>query len=234
MAEPSNRQSTRQRKPIIPFDEQISQPSLLLRALKTQKRRAKPSKSSQRAPIQAETSEDDAIQLLCDQTKGLDLDALPPTEETEDTEDESRQESVSDKNAKKKAKAAEVARLKKLSLGDIIEMIPDPKDVVFEPFSPGCPREPEVHIPPNVDATDPLTLLHLFISPEIFTTIAENTNLYAITSNAPTAPTSMNRRYWWPTNADEIRVFFGIFYCNVALCKRGVCWTKWHAQEASD
>lgn len=194
MAEPPNRQSTRQRKPTIPFDVQISQSSLLSGAPKTQKPRAKPSKSSQRAPIQVETNDGDAVQLLCDQTKELDLDSLPPTEETEDIEDESRQETVSDKNAKKKAKAAEVARLKKLSLEDIIEMIPDTKDVVFEPFSPGCPREPEVHIPPNVDATDPLALLHLFISPEMFTAIAEHTNLYAISNNAPTAPTSTSRR----------------------------------------
>jgi hypothetical protein len=53
--------------------------------------------------------------------------------------------------------------------------------------------------------------LDLFIPPEIYTTIAENTNLYAIAHNAPTKPTPTNRRFWWPTNKDEIRVFFGIF-----------------------
>ena len=82
-----------------------------------------------------------------------------------------------------------------LLLKDIIEMILDVKNVVFKLFSLGRPRGPKVYIPPNVDATDLLALLYLFIPPEIFTTIVENTNLYAITSNAPTALTSTNKRY---------------------------------------
>ena len=86
------------------------------------------------------------------------------------------------------------------------------KDVQFEAFDPGEPREPKVNIPSNIDPTDPLALLDLFIPPEIYTTIAENTNLYAIAYNAPTVPTPINRRYWWPTNANEIRVLFGVFY----------------------
>ena len=85
-----------------------------------------------------------------------------------------------------------------------MEMISDPKEVIFKPFSPSYPREPKVNISPNVDATDLLALLDLFISPEMYTIIAENTNLYAIAQNAPTAPSSTNRRYWWPANANEI------------------------------
>ena len=46
----------------------------------------------------------------------------------------------------------------------------------------------------------------------MYATIAENTNLYAISKNAPTAPTKLNSRYWWPTNKNEIRVLFGILY----------------------
>jgi Transposase IS4 len=46
----------------------------------------------------------------------------------------------------------------------------------------------------------------------MYTTIAENTNLYAISKNARTAPTKSNSRYWWPTNKSEIRAFFGILY----------------------
>ena len=91
-------------------------------------------------------------------------------------------------------------------------MIPDTEDVVFEPFSPGIPRDPEVNIPSNIDATDPLALLDLFITPEMYAIIAENTNLYAIANDAPTARTATNKRCWWPTNANEIRVFYGIFY----------------------
>ena len=87
-----------------------------------------------------------------------------------------------------------------------MEMISDPKEVIFKPFSPSYPREPKVNIPPNVDATDLLALLDLFIPSEIYTTIEENINLYAITNNALTS----NLRYWWPTNENEIHVFFDI------------------------
>jgi len=64
----------------------------------------------------------------------------------------------------------------------------------------------------NIDYTDSLALLDLFISFEIYITIAENTNLYALSKNAPTAPTKSNTRYWWLINEHEIRVLFGILY----------------------
>jgi hypothetical protein len=61
-----------------------------------------------------------------------------------------------------------------------------------------------------------LALLDLFIPPEIYITIAENTNLYTTTHNAPIVATPTNQRYWWPTNENEIRVLFGIlFYIGV-------------------
>lgn len=154
------------------------------------------------------------MQLLCDQAKGLDIQALPTIEGIENDKDVKIKEehNVTDKKAKKKAKTAELAGLKKLPLEDIMKMIPDTKEVIFEPFLPGRFREPEVSISPNTDATDPLALLDLFIPPEMYVTIAENTNLYAIANDAPTAPTSTNARYWWPTNENEIRVFYGILY----------------------
>ena len=74
-------------------------------------------------------------------------------------------------------------------------MILDVKNIVFKPFSLGRPREPKVYILLNVDTIDSLALLHLFISLEMFITIAENINLYAITSNALTALISTNKRY---------------------------------------
>ena len=46
----------------------------------------------------------------------------------------------------------------------------------------------------------------------MYTTIAKNTNLYAISKDAPTKPTETNSRYWFPTNKDEIWVLFGILY----------------------
>jgi hypothetical protein len=163
------------------------------------------------------------MQLLCEQTQGLDLQANPtensPSEVVEEAVEEAIEESileatdeaVEDLRAKRKAKTEEIAGLKRLQFEEILKKIPKTSDVVFEPFSPGRTRDPEVAIP-NIDATDPLSLLDLFIQPMIYTIIAENTNLYAIVRRAATLPTSTNSRYWWPTNANEIRVLFGIFY----------------------
>src|SRR5207248_6555352 len=155
--------------------------------------------------------EDEVVELLCNQTKALDIQALPIIDE-EVSGDELLGEDNLDKKQKKKVKAEEIARLKSLSLEEIVKMITDSKEVIFSPFSPGVPREPEVNIPNNIDTTDPLALLNLFITPEMYAIIAQNTNLYAIVNNAPTVRTSTNKRYWWPTSANEIRVFYGIFY----------------------
>jgi hypothetical protein len=70
-------------------------------------------------------------------------------------------------------------------------------------------REPKLNIPFNINLTDPLALLDLFILATIYATIADNTNLYAIANNAPTSTTG---RYWYSTNEHEIRVLFGILY----------------------
>ena len=91
-------------------------------------------------------------------------------------------------------------------------MISNIIDVIFEPFLSGRPRDSEVNIPSNIDATDSLALLDLFIPPEMYAIIAENINFYAIANNAPIASTLTNRRYWWPINVNEIRVLYGIFY----------------------
>ena len=152
----------------MPFDERISQPSLPSRASKAQKPHTKLSKSTRRSPIQVETSEDDAIQLLCDQAKGLDLNAPPTIQETEDNEDvESKQEGVSDKNAKKKAKAAEVGKKGQA----VLESLNEAGRQILQEL-------PDIKRP---------------------------------------------NQSW-----------SGCAYCKVALCKRGVCWTKWHAQEGSN
>src|SRR5439155_4577762 len=101
-----------------------------------------------------------------------------------------------DLKAKKKAKAAEVARLSKLGLEGVIEEAKQPKDVHFDPFDPGDTREPKLNILFNIDISDPLELLDLFIPSEIYTTITENTNLYAAIHNALTTRSSTNTRYW--------------------------------------
>ena len=93
-----------------------------------------------------------------------------------------------------------------------MEEAKDSKDVLFEPFLPGNSREPKVNIPTNIDTSSPLALFELFIPPEMFPTIAKNTNLYAIAMNASTCRTASNTRYWYPTDENEIRVFLGPYF----------------------
>ncbi len=69
-----------------------------------------------------------------------------------------------------------------------------PEDIQFELFNPGH-QESKVNIPFNIDPTDPLTLLNLFIPDEIYIIITENTNLYVLSKNTPTAPIKSNTRY---------------------------------------
>ena len=66
------------------------------------------------------------------------------------------------------------------------------KSVKFELFLPGNHREPKVNILPTTGLTDPLALLDLFISLQMYITIAENTNLYATAQNATTIRSSTN------------------------------------------
>ena len=140
---------------------------------------------------------------MCDQIEGLNF---------EEEDDAIEPNDASDKKGKKKAKAEEIARLSKLSFIDIMKEAKDPKDVLFEPFVPGRSREPEVNIPPNIDTSSPLALFELFIPSEMYSTIAENINLYAIAMNASTSRTATNSRYWQPTDRNEIRVFFGVLF----------------------
>jgi hypothetical protein len=104
------------------------------------------------------------------------------------------------------AKSTEIARLSKLGFQGVLEEIKPLKEVEFEPFILGDHREPKVNIPSNIDTTDPLALLDLFIPPEMYAIIAENTNLYAISKNAPIARTKSNSRYWWPTNVTTLTI----------------------------
>jgi len=80
------------------------------------------------------------------------------------------------KRQKKKAKTEEIARVTKLDLKNIIEEAKLPKNIQFEPSILEDHRKPKVNILSNIDATDPLALLNLFIPPKIYTTIAQNTN----------------------------------------------------------
>jgi hypothetical protein len=188
MAEPIERRPTRSRKPKVHFDDQIAQSLGPSKSSRAPKALAKPTAKPLKPPATASTSTEpfasteplastepfdlDAVEQLCSQTEGLDIEEDP--------------------KAKKKAKAAEIARLKGLGLEGVMEEARLPKDVQFEPFDPGNPREPKVNIPSSIDPTDPLALLDLFIPPEIYITIAENTNLYATAHNAPIATTPTN------------------------------------------
>src|SRR6266498_4021416 len=77
-----------------------------------------------------------------------------------------------------------------LILKEIQKRIPNRKIVRFKPFDRGYQREPVALIPDNVNPKDPLQLLNLFISPEIYELIARNTNEYAKTKESLTTATT--------------------------------------------
>ena len=199
MAERTERRSNRASKPKVHFDGQIAQlpgplkpsvaPKTPARHRKPAAKPTKPTKSSI-PPSTTEPTNLSAIQDLCSGIEELEIDG----------------------KAKKKAKAEEMARLTTLDLKSIMEEAKPLKEVQFEPFNLGDRRDPKANIPSNVDASDPLALLDLFIPPKMYAIIAKNTNLYAISKDAPTTRTDANSRYWFPTNEDEIRVLFGILY----------------------
>ena len=189
------------------FDEIVRQSAKPAKPIKPQTKVPK-AREPHYDPASAESSNNkviqgDPIQLLCEQTQGLNIQTHPtenspsePAEEATEDEDADADEAVNpeDLKAKRKAKAKEVAGLKMLQFKEILMEIPKTSDVVFEPFLPGRTRDPKVVLP-NIDASNPLSLLDLFIQPTIYITIAENTNLYAIAQGAAIAPTLTNSQY---------------------------------------
>jgi hypothetical protein len=181
MAEPSDRRSNRVRKPTVHFDEKIApaKPAEPAKAPKSAKSAAKSTKSTKSTwsktlaaqPTQVPES-DNVIEELCNQTQDLDIKDGP--------------------KERKKAKAAEIARLTRLSLQNIIEEAKPLEDVKFEAFDLREQREPKINISDTIDFENPLELLDLFLPFEIYSIIATNTNLYAISKNAQTEPTPTN------------------------------------------
>jgi hypothetical protein len=172
----AERRSNRQTKPIVPFDEIVRQSA---KPAKPRKPRTKVPKAQEPHynPASAGSSNNeviqgDPVQLLCEQTQGLNLQANPtensPSEAAEEAVEEAVEEAAEealnpeDLKAKRKAKAEEIAGLKRLQFEEILKEIPKTSDIVFEPFSPSWTRDPEVALP-NIDATNLLSLLDLFI-----------------------------------------------------------------------
>ena len=90
------------------------------------------------------------------------------------------------------------------------------ESVKFELFLSGDHQEPKSNILPTTGLTDPLTLLNLFISLQMYITIAENTNLYATAQNATTIRSSTNSRYWYPTSVKfEFSLVFSIILASI-------------------
>ena len=132
MAEPSNRRPVRSKKPIVYFDDKIVQ-SLVPKKPKAPTKPTEPTKPAKAPPkslslpnpgssadsIILDEVLDDAVDELCSQTEGLDIEDDP--------------------KMKKKAKAAEIARLTALGLQGVMEEAKPLKEVEFEAFDP---REP--------------------------------------------------------------------------------------------
>jgi len=188
MAEPTDRRSTRSRKPKIHFDEIVqssgpSKPSTVPKKPSTAPKKSSIASKTSAKPLPAEISSNtpsetpthppilDLIEDLCGQTAKLDI------------------------KAKKKAKSEEIRRLSKLGFQGVLEEIKPLKEVEYEPIVLRNHQAPKVNILSNIDTADPLALLDLFILLAMYITIAENTNLYAISKNALIASTKSNSRY---------------------------------------
>jgi len=188
MAELLDQRPTRSRKPKIHFDDIIEQslaPKNPAKPTKPPKSAPKSTQKSKKPPTKSiildsgNDNDDDVVKELCSQALDLDITDDPKAK----------------KNTKKKAKAAKIACLAQLSLQSIMDKSKPLKEVKFKAFDPREPREPKANILDTIDPTNLLELLDLFIPPEIYSTIAKNTNLYAIAHNACTTLTSTNKRY---------------------------------------
>jgi DNA-directed RNA polymerase specialized sigma24 family protein len=194
----------------IVASEGINLPTKPLKAL---------TKALAKAPTKTSIENEEAIiQNLCDSQLCKQISQLAIDENEDEDEDEDQQDPKPSSKAiaialkaLKEAKKKEVARLTKLDFNTIMEEAKDPKDTLFTPFELGRYRKPEVvNIPPHIDPLKPLDLLDLFILPEMYAILAENTNKYAIVKNASIGRTTTNSRFWQPTNEKEMRVFFGV------------------------
>jgi hypothetical protein len=161
-------------------------------------------KAKAKAPAKTSTENEEAIlqehcdNQLCEQISLLAIDEGEGEGEGEDQQDPKPNSKATTATLKalKKAKEKEVARLTKLNFNTIIEEVKDPKDTPFTPFKLGRHRNPEVvNIPPYIDSSKPLDLLDLFIPPEMYAILAENTNKYAVVKNARMDQTTTNTRF---------------------------------------
>ena len=123
---------------------------------------------------------------------------------------------------------------KKKTLDEILALIPDTKDVVFDPLPLPNRRKAELRIPEGVDCTDPYALFLLFWPEQLWGIISRHTNLYA--AHQRTKDTSVHKRPWWDTSAAEERASqtaWGCSLCKVALCRQGTFWELFHSSRTS-
>lgn len=119
-------------------------------------------------------------------------------------------------------------RLAKLSEVNFTGELIDANTVDFEPFQEGPNREPRPIYPEGLDLDSPYALFSLFWNEEMWNILATNTNAYALRQGAIERGRdhigarqhhdneAINQRAWWPTNADELKVFVGaVLYMGV-------------------
>jgi hypothetical protein len=97
---------------------------------------------------------------------------------------------------------------KKRTLEEVMADIPDPMTVIFDPLCIPSKHPPILHLPPNIDTDDPYALFCLFWPERMWTTIATNTNLYAVEKRMKSEEDRM--RPWHDTCSAELKVFIGI------------------------
>ena len=98
-------------------------------------------------------------------------------------------------------------KTKKRSLAEVVKDIPDPKTVVFDPLCIPQRHDPILHLPLDLNTNDPFSLFNLFWPEKLWTTLATNTNLYAVQKRMNVIE---RQRPWHNTCAAELQVWVRI------------------------
>jgi hypothetical protein len=106
-------------------------------------------------------------------------------------------------------KARTKPKAKKKTLDEILALIPDLKNVIFDPLPLPNRRKAELRIPDGVDRTNPYALFSLYWPEQLWGIISRHTNLYA--AHQRTKDKSINKRPWWDISPAEIKVFVAAF-----------------------
>src|SRR5581483_4168455 len=118
----------------------------------------------------------------------------------------SSQEEVLALQVSNQSQQASQSSKKKQAVKDILLLLPDAKNIKFEPLELPPFRPAETRLHEGIDFNNPLNIFQLFIPDSLFEIIARNTNNYAVGRRIGNYPGPL----WTNTTVNELKVFFGV------------------------